>query len=168
MLKKAVLIILLILLIAAHTAVSAEELRQFQLKDGTVLNGKIVSAKNGKITISTDSLGNITVNDKDIVNISLKNSAKNNSTAKTNNTNANYNNKLDALKNQILTDDNIMNLINDLRKDPQVQDVLNDPEIVNAVNAGDWASLMKNPKFIALLNNQTIQKINKSLNQGNE
>ncbi len=45
----------------------------------------------------------------------------------------------------------------------KIQELLNDPAILNAVNSGDFTTLMSNPKFINILQNPTIQKIQKKV-----
>jgi hypothetical protein len=59
----------------------------------------------------------------------------------------------------MLSDQEVMGMIQSLKDDPQFTKILEDPEIMNAVQSGDAASLMANPKFLQLLNNPTVRDI---------
>ena len=56
-----------------------------------------------------------------------------------------------------------MSLIQSLQSDPAFQKMLEDPEIMKAVNAGDVAALMARPDFMNLLNNATVREIQKKV-----
>lgn len=56
----------------------------------------------------------------------------------------------------------IMNMVLSLQNDPDFQEILKDPAIINAVNSGDTNTLISNPKFMKLLTNPKFQKIKKS------
>lgn len=60
-------------------------------------------------------------------------------------------------------DQEIMAIIFSLQNDPNFQEIMSDPGILNAVNSGDIAALISNPKFMSLLNNHKIQEIQKKL-----
>lgn len=53
-------------------------------------------------------------------------------------------------------DDEVTNTIRSLKDDPVFQKVLEDPELMNAVNTGDVATLIANPKFLQLLKNPAV------------
>jgi hypothetical protein len=63
----------------------------------------------------------------------------------------------------MLSDAEIMNAIRSLQNDPDVQKVLQDPEIMKAIRIGDIGTLMRNPKFMKLLDKQSIRDINNKL-----
>jgi hypothetical protein len=65
----------------------------------------------------------------------------------------------------MLGDREIVETIRALQNDPDVQKILQDPEIMRAVQTGDIAALMRNPAFVKLLNKQAVQDINKKLSQ---
>jgi hypothetical protein len=60
-------------------------------------------------------------------------------------------------------DEEIMYLINSLKDDPEMQAILNDPETMKAISAGDLSALMANPKIMELLNNQKVREIQKKM-----
>jgi hypothetical protein len=62
-----------------------------------------------------------------------------------------------------MNDQEIMGMIQSLQGDPEFKKVLEDPEVMKAVNAGDVTALMANPQFLKLLNNATVQDIQKKV-----
>ncbi len=65
----------------------------------------------------------------------------------------------------MMSDEEIVNMILSLQNDPDIQGVLQDPEIMKAVNSGDINALLSNPKFMKLLENPTIQDIRKKVTE---
>jgi hypothetical protein len=63
----------------------------------------------------------------------------------------------------LLADQDIFKIILSLQDDPKVQEILNDPETMKAVQSGDLQSLMSTPKFMELLNHPKIKAINKKV-----
>jgi hypothetical protein len=63
----------------------------------------------------------------------------------------------------MMNDQEIMGLIQSLQNDPEFKKVLEDPDIMKAVSAGDIPALMANPNFTKLLNNSTVQDIQKKV-----
>ena len=60
-------------------------------------------------------------------------------------------------------DKEIMALIQSLQDSPEFKQILEDPEIMKAVNDGDIAALTANPRFMKLLDNATVQEIEKKV-----
>jgi hypothetical protein len=62
-------------------------------------------------------------------------------------------------------DEEVMNKIRSLKDDPAFQKVLEDPELMNAVNSGDVAALMADPRFLQLMQNPTVLDIQKKMSK---
>jgi hypothetical protein len=60
---------------------------------------------------------------------------------------------------KMLGDTDIMALILALQNDPEMQMLLNDPAVLNAVASGNINALTGNPRFMQLLNNPRIREI---------
>ena len=71
--------------------------------------------------------------------------------------------EVQSLQKKMLSDKGIMNLIHTLQDDPDFNKVLEDPEIMKAIDAGDVAALQANPRFMNLLNSATVKEIEKKL-----
>jgi hypothetical protein len=68
-----------------------------------------------------------------------------------------------SLQEKMMSNADIMAMIQSLQNDPEFRKALEDPELLKAVNSGDVASLIANPKFMNLLNNATVQDIQKKV-----
>lgn len=68
-----------------------------------------------------------------------------------------------ALQQQMMGNKEIMDLIMSLQNDPDIQKILQDPDIMKAVNSGDIATLMANPAFMRILNKKEVHEIGTKL-----
>jgi hypothetical protein len=64
-----------------------------------------------------------------------------------------------SLQDKMMNDGEIMDMIKSLQNDRDFQKILEDPEVMKAVNSGDIAALTANPGFMKLLDNKTVQDI---------
>ena len=149
---------LFILLGILYGSVFAGELREIELLDGSVILGEIVSFSDGVYTLKSGSLGTVQINESKIRVIRLKShGAPTRELATPSDTPAGT--EVQALQKLMMNDKEIMNIIISLLNDPEFQEILEDPAIINAVNSGNIDALMSNPKFMKLLNNPRIQEI---------
>ena len=58
-----------------------------------------------------------------------------------------------------MNDPEIMRRIQSLQSDPEFMKALDDPALLQAVNSGDIAALLANPRFLKLLENATVKDI---------
>jgi hypothetical protein len=141
-----------------YGSVFAGELREIELIDGSVVFGEIVSFSNGVYTLKSGSLGTVQINESKIRVIRLKShgtpagklAAPSDTPAGT---------QVQALQKLMMNDKDIMSVIHSLLNDPEFQEILEDPAIMNAVNSGNIDALISNPKFMKLLSNPKIQEI---------
>lgn len=68
---------------------------------------------------------------------------------------------IQSLQQSIMANEQIMAMIMNLQDDPEIQAILQDPEMMEAVNAGDMNALLGNPKFRQLMENSKIKAITK-------
>ncbi len=129
----------------------AGEVREIELIDGSIINGEVLSLSSGVYTIKSNTLGTIKLEEAKIRAIR----------AKSPNAGAGPTGEVKALQGKMMSDPEIMSLIQSLQNDPEFKKALVDPEIMKAVKAGDVASLTANPKFLKLLDNATVQEIQK-------
>jgi hypothetical protein len=137
-------------------SVSAAEVREIELQDGTILAGEIISLSGGIYTVRSESLGTITVEESKIRSIRTR--------SRPGKAGESYGGTYSAeqvgsLLVKMMSNQEIMDLIHSLQNDPEFKKILADPEVMKAVNAGDIAALTANPQFMKLLNNSTVQEI---------
>ena len=147
------LVLVFLALAAAATVVNAAETRDIELTDGSVITGEVVSLSGGIYTVRSATLGTLRIEASKIRVISLTGHAAP-SEARS---------QLKSLEDKMLGDSELMDSVRALQSDPDLQKILQDPEIMKAVQAGDISALMSNPEFMKLINKQAVQDINKKL-----
>jgi len=152
------------LLIFLSAGVYAGEFSEIGLIDGSTIYGEILSFNDGIYTVKSTSLGTIKVDESDIREIRVQSgNTKNRKYA--NPANSAISSEVQSLQTLMQNNQEIMAIVFSLQNDPDFQDIMSDPGILNAVNSGDIAALISNPKFMSLLNNHKIQEIQKKLAQ---
>jgi len=146
---KYLIMMFLTLAVAAGMATAAE-MREIELTDGTIVTGEIVSLTGGVYTVRSATLGTLRIEESNIRTIRLKDSAG---------SSVHTGGEVMSLQNKMMSDGEIMNMIQGLQNDPEFQEILQDPELMKAVHAGDITTLAANPKFMRLLNNQAVKDI---------
>ena len=139
-----------VIILVAHS-VFAGALREIELRDGSILTGEVVSLNNGIYTIKSESIGTVKIEESKVSVIRQKSSSQS------------AVGEARSLQNKMMNDQEIMSLIQSLQNDPEFKKILEDPEVLRAVNAGDIPALMANPKFTKLLTNSTVQEIQKKV-----
>lgn len=151
-------ILSLVVLCAIAASAPADEPREIELVDGSVITGEILSLGNGVYTIKSGSLGTITVTESRVRAIRQKDASSAPAAAATAA-------QVQSLQQRMLSDKEVLALIQSLQDNPDFKKALENPEIRHAVNAGDVAALTANPEFMKLLNNQTVREITKKVGE---
>ncbi len=148
----------LVLMLAAGAW--AKELREIELTDGSVLSGEILSLNNGVFTIRTPNLGVITIAQSKVRTIREQPVA---GEAAAGPGSGDLSAQARSMQGKMMGDKEIMGLILSLQDDPEFQKILADPEVMGAVSAGDLTALTANPRFMQLMNNPTVKKIQRKV-----
>lgn len=150
---------LLVLFFTAST-VFANSLSRFELRDGSVIQGEILSFSKGVYQINSDALGTVSLPEEKIRVIKPAQSsgtqADNSRQAAGSVTGAK---KIDQMKDLLLSDPETVRMIGELKSNPSVQQILQDKELMKAIAEGNLNRLGQDPKIKALMNDQTIGKI---------
>lgn len=72
---------------------------------------------------------------------------------------------VDVFQRRMVADPTMMEKIRALQDDPVFEDVLADPEIADAISAGDTTALMANPKVSALVDHPTVRELTNRLGE---
>jgi len=140
----------------------AGQFSEIELVDGGIIFGEIISHNDGVYTVRSNSLGTLKVKESEIRLIRLKSGS---STVKeiVGAPGGSVTPDIQAFQKSMMNDKEIMGLVLSLQKDPKMQELLKDPDIMKAIDSGDTTTLMSNPKFIELLNNPEIKEIQKKV-----
>ena len=130
------------------------------LRDGTVIQGEVKSLQDGVYTIETASVGTLHVRAQDVRSIDEGGKSPSASgagqPAKASSPGVAA---LDAATSQIVADPKLLATILALQDDPEVLAVLADPEVTKAIAAGDYDTLMRNAKIVALMQSPKVRAI---------
>ncbi len=151
-----------LLLSLSYLTASAGEVREIELTDGSTITGEVLSLSSGIYTIKSDILGTLRIEETKIraIRATLPPASNGGGLASSATVSTG---EMKSLQAKMLSDKEIMSLIQSLENDPDFKKILDDPEIMKAVNEGDFAALSANPRFMKLLNNTTVKEIEKKV-----
>ncbi len=145
---------------------SAESMKKFILKDGSTIQAEIVSYANGVYQLRSGSLGQFSLAEDKIKSIQFSQGANPFGGASSGNATAGDvgdmaidPRQVDMMKNKIMADPQTSRMVEDLQKDPAIQQILGDKELMQAIEKGDVGRLANDPRILALMNNKEIGKI---------
>lgn len=143
----------LLFCIVLPLTLQAGEKRHIVLIDNSVIVGEVVSMTGGIYTIRTETLGVIKIADSRVKSI-----GDTPGTAV-----VSGQQEITNITQRMLSDGSVMQQIQALQNDPEFQDILKDESIMRAIHSGDFNALLSNPKIIQLMENATVQQINKKM-----
>lgn len=148
-------ILFLFLFVIISASLYAEQQSKIELKDGSVINGEIVSFSGGAYTINTPALGQIRIEEKKVLKIEpvIKTALPNNSTQTSNSPHS----QVSAYGQELMKDAANEALINELASNPKLKGMANDPQMQKAAEEGDIQALLSNPKFMDIVNSPEMQ-----------
>ena len=126
----------------------ANTLNRFELKDGSVIQGEILSYSQGVYNINSEVLGAIALPENKIRAIHPAGNAKS-PNAK----------DIDQVQKQMMNDPETVQLIEQLQNNPSVQAILQDKELMDAIAQGNLNRVGEDPKIKALMQQETVGKI---------
>ena len=132
-----------------------------KLADGSIISGEILSMKGGVYSLSSKSLGTVRIKETDIRGIRYGTSGTAADTPSPSEDRPDAD--IASLQNEMLSNDQILNMILSLQNDPGIQKLLNDPNVLRAVSSGDINALISNPDFMKIVNHATVQSIRNKL-----
>jgi len=141
----------------------AGEISTIELSDGSVISGEVVSFDGNVWTIQSGSMGTLKIDGSKVVSIRSKTTPSQTPSTTTAGEDPINAADIQAMQQSIMANEQIMTMIMSLQNDPEIQTILKDPEIMNAVNAGDVNALLSNPKFIKFMENTKIRGITKEV-----
>lgn len=148
-------IIALIVLLLPGFALAEE----IVLRDGSRIQGEVLSMQNGAYQVKTPSLGVINIPKSKVSSI---NSGGSSSSADSALSSAN-NSMLESLQSRMVNNPGIMTSIMQLQHDPDMKAVMSDPEVMRAVQNMDFKTLSNHPKIKKLMQNSKVRDISGSL-----
>jgi hypothetical protein len=140
------------------TPIHAAEIAEVELIDGSVISGEISTDKDGFYIFTSDTLGTVKIEKSKIRAIRFNPSSAPHAN-KQNTISASPQAQVQTLQQLIMGDPEILKMLLSLLNDPDIQRILEDPSIIEAISRGDIEMLSSNPDFLKLMNNPVIQDI---------
>lgn len=165
--KLRLLLALVILILPAHV-VFAGTTKHITLKDGSVINGELVSFEGGIYTVQTENLGRLQLPEGNVVSVINEDAApamppqaavQQPSQAG----NAGFSGQVSAMQTQIMSNPQSMQTIQAMMEDPEIAAMMADPnfmkDLTTAVSSNDPQSIASNSNVQKLMNNPHMQAL---------
>ena len=166
MMKKAIICTMFLAAVLCGSAF-AGEIREIVLTDGSVITAEILSFTNGVYTLQSDIMGKIIVEDEKVKEIRKKSAGKaaeKQDMASPALKGLNLNGQdFQGIQESITGNPELMEIVNSLENDPDIQKIMADPRLMEAVRSGDVGTLITTPEVQRLLNNPKVQSIGREL-----
>ncbi len=141
---------------------TAKQVSKIELIDGGVIFGRIVSQQDGRYVIQTDTLGTVSIDEEKIRVIRIQHGPSPEDASAPPPAQSSPD-EIQDLQKSIMGNEAIMQKVLSLQNDPRMQEILQDPEILKAINSGNFTALLSNPKFLELLDSTEIKDIEKEI-----
>ncbi len=144
----------LILLFCWVSQGQAAQASQITLRDGSSISGEILSFDGTRYLVRSGSLGTVSIDSHQVEQIR--------SSPETGNRPPGAllpQDRILSLQQQLVGDPQTMTLVQSLQDDPQMQRILSDPRLLQAILAGDIQVLRDSPELQGLMNHPAVKKI---------
>lgn len=132
---------------------------RFELQDGSVIIGELVSVDNGVFKIRSPSLGTVTLRDSKVRTMGRAGSTASTETTLTESSEPDWQAQMQALQRELVHNDDLMQAISALQNDPKIREVLADPELMALIGSGDMMALRNDQRIQQLLEHPGIRAI---------
>ena len=129
---------------------------QIKLLDGSVIQAEIISFSNGVYKLRSKSLGTISVAEDRVQSIRPNKSQISGTPAQLETADPPVGQKVQGLQQKLTSDPKTMGMLLDLQKDPSMIGVLNDKDLMRAIQQGNLSTVIKNPKIQKLMKSKAV------------
>ncbi len=166
---KKLILALIVAIATGFTSLSyAQETKTITLTDGSNLKGQVVSFENDVYTIETPHLGEIEIDDADILSINAGNALPTQNTPNndpSSSRDAQLKNQVMQIQSSVMSDPSLMEDIEGLLEDEGIRSILADQNFVNDVMSYDMNKIEQNSNTQELMQNPSIQALMEKINQ---
>lgn len=146
----------------AHSLLAAGSVRIIELNDGSRLSAAIIGYTDGVYTVESATLGRLQLPDTNIRSI---HSPDGSAQISGGGVAAEAGNQLERIQQRIMVNPGVVALVLSMRQDPAVVEILNDPELMQAIASGELERLQSDPRILRLENHPTIREIIRTLGE---
>lgn len=158
---KRILSLSLFILLFWAGATTAAEKSKIELTDGSSITGEVIGMSGGTYRIKTDSMGEVNIPSSQIRAILSTTHGSRNSTlpSHASPTPGPNSAQIESIQKDMLADPKMIELIQALMSDPELQNALNDPSMMEKINRGDTSALENDPSFQKFMNHPKVKEI---------
>ena len=129
---------------------------QIKLLDGSVIQAEIISFSNGVYKLRSESLGTISVAEDRVQSIRPNKSQISGTPAQLETADPPVGQKVQGLQQKLTSDPKTMEMLLDLGNDPSMIGVLNDKDLMRAIQQGNLSTVIKNRKIQKLMKSKAV------------
>ena len=137
---------------ASHAGVVS----QIKLVDGSVIQAEIISFSNGVYKLRSELLGTLSIAEDRVQSIRPNKSQTPGMLEKLESSDPSVGKKVQGLQQKLTSDPKTMEMLLDLGNDPSMIGVLNDKDLMRAIQQGNLSTVIKNPKIQKLMKSKTV------------
>ena len=140
---------------ASHAGVTS----QIQLVDGSVIQAEIISFSNGVYKLRSEMLGTLSIAEDRVQSIRPNKSQTPGKLEKLKSSDLSVGKKVQGLQQKLTSDLKTMEMLLDLGNDPSMIGVLNDKDLMRAIQQGNLSTVIKNPKIQKLMKSKAVGEV---------
>ena len=140
---------------ASHAGVVS----QIQLVDGSVIQAEIISFSNGVYKLRSEILGTLSIAEDRVQSIRPNKSQAPGMLEKLESSDLSVGKKVQGLRRKLTSDPKTMEMLIDLGNDPSMIGVLNDKDLMRAIQQGNLSTVIKNPKIQKLMRSKAVGEV---------
>ena len=137
---------------ASHAGVVS----QIKLVDGSVIQAEIISFSNGVYKLRSEMLGTLSIAEDRVQSIRPNKSQISGVPAQLETADPPVGQKVQGLQQKLTSDPKTMEMLLDLGNDPSMIGVLNDKDLMRAIQQGNLSTVIKNPKIQKLMKSKAV------------
>jgi len=147
-------------------APAATDSQTILLRDGTKIKGRLIGVQGDTYIVQSPSLGNISLRASDVVSITAQDAPPlPPSDSGSSFSGPSFKAQVEGLQKTMLADPEILTALQELAKDPQFLEMINDPEFTAAVMNYDLEKVRNNPKSQLLMQHPALQNLMQKMKQ---
>lgn len=136
------------------------------MTDGSAINGEIVSYANGVYIINSPTFGKMNVMAEKVLKIEFVNYVLPNTPIKPiAQTNNSVQSQVSTYGQTLMKNPKNAAIFTGLASDPGLQEKASNPQLLDAAKRGDIQALLKNPEFMDIVNSPEVQEAVKKIKQ---
>ena len=129
---------------------------QIKLVDGSVIQAEIISFSNGVYKLRSEMLGTLSIAEDRVQSIRPNKPQTPGTPAQLESSDLSVGKKVQGLQQKLTSDPKTMEMLLDLGNDPSMIGVLNDKDLMRAIQQGNLSTVIKNPKIQKLMKSKAV------------